>query len=88
MGPKYAKGAKVRIKTRDFLGIVLDPQIQHYENMEGEILDAVNIVAFIRDPWAQIGGTDKRISIYHYTVKINEQVTLFDVTEDCLEILA
>jgi hypothetical protein len=85
MGPKYAAGAKVRIKAHDFLGIVLDPEIQHYENMMGEILNSINIVAFISDPWAKIGGTEKRISIYHYTVRISDQITLYDVTEDCLE---
>ncbi len=87
MGPKYAKGTRVRIKAHDLLGSILDPDIKKFENMTGEILDSVNIVAFIRDPWAQIEGTDKRITIYHYTVRINEQITLYDVSEDCIEIM-
>ena len=87
MEPKYAAGNKVRIKAHDFLGTILDPQIQLYENMMGEVLDSINIVAFLHDPWARIAGTDKRISIYHYTVRISNEIILQDVSEDCLEIL-
>ena len=87
MGPKYAKGAKVRIKAHDFLGIVIDPEIHHYENMIGEILDSINIVGFIRDPWAKIQGTDRRIAVYHYTIRVGDQITLYDVSEECLEIV-
>ncbi len=87
MGPKYITGAKVRIKAHNILGAILDPKIQQYENMTGEILESVNIVAFLTDPWDKIRGTGERITIYHYTVRINEQITLHDVAEDCLEIM-
>ncbi len=87
MEPKYAAGTKVRIKAHDFLGTVLDPEMQNYENMAGEVVDSINIVAFIRDPWAKIGGSDQRISIYHYTVRISDKVILYNITEDCLEVL-
>ena len=87
MGPKYTAGTKVRIKAHDFLGMVLDSEIQRYENMTGEILDSINIVGFISEPWAKIGGTGKRISIYHYTIKIDDQIILHDVSEDFLEIM-
>lgn len=87
MGPKYTAGTKVRIKAHDFLGMVLDSKIQRFDNGVGEILDSINIVAFITDPWAKIGGTDKRISIYHYSIRIDDQIILHDVSEDCLEIM-
>jgi hypothetical protein len=87
MGPKYAAGTKVRIKAHDFHGMVLDPKIQHHENMTGEILDSIDIVTFLGDPSENIAGTDKRISIYHYTISINDQIILHDVSEDCLEIV-
>jgi hypothetical protein len=85
MKPKYLAGSKVRIKSHDFLGRILDPNIHLYENMSGEIIESINIVGFIREPWAKLKDRDERVTIYHYTVKINDQVTLHDVLEDCLE---
>ncbi len=87
MEPKYSAGTRVRIRAHDYLGRVSDPKIQNYENMTGEIIESTNIVAFIAEPWARIRGTTTRISIYHYTVKINEQIILHDISEYCLEIV-
>ena len=85
MAPKYSIGSKVRIKSHDLLGRSLDPKIHLYENMSGEIIESANIVAFIREPWSNLKESSARITIYHYTIRINEQVTLYDVIEDCLE---
>jgi hypothetical protein len=85
MEPKYVAGNKVRIKAHDLPWKVLDPNLQSFENMVGEILDSENIVAFISEPWAPTGGSGKRITIYYYTVRIDERVTLHNVTEDFLE---
>lgn len=85
MKPKYSAGNKVRIKSQDFLGRILDPNIHLYENMSGEIIESTNIVAFIGEPWANLKESGERFTIYHYSVRINDQVTLHDVLEDCLE---
>jgi hypothetical protein len=87
MGPKYIAGNKVRIKSQDLIGRVLDANISQYENMTGEIIESTNIVAFIVEPWAKPGGTGERVTVYYYTVKIDEETTLNDVLEDCLEII-
>jgi hypothetical protein len=87
MGPKYSKGNKVRIKSQNILGRGSDSSLKSYENMVGEILDETNIVAFLTSPWTNIAVRGEQITIYHYTVRINDQVTLFDVTEDYLEII-
>lgn len=78
---------KVRIKAHDFLGTELDPKIRHSENMLGEILDSINIVAFLSDPWAKIAVTDRRISIYYDTMRVSDEIILYNVSEYCLEIL-
>ena len=85
MEPKYFQGTKVRIKTIDFIGRVLDPKIRQYENMVGEIIESTNIVAFIEEPWSNLKDSHERVTIYHYTVKINDEIILHDVLENCLE---
>ncbi len=85
MVPKYSAGHKVRIKARNLPWQSLDPRLQSYENMVGEVLDSINVVAFIGEPWAPTGSSSKRITVYHYTVRIDERVTLHNVTEEFLE---
>ena len=85
MRPKYSKGNKVRIKPHDFLGRILDPDIQLYENMSGEIIESTNVVAFIREPWANPEDSTQTVTVYHYTVRINDEITLRDVLEEYLE---
>ncbi len=86
MVAKYVAGSKVRIKRRDSVRMIRDPEIQRYENMVGEILDSISVVAFLSDPWAQTAISDKRIFIYQYTVRISDEIVLHDVSEDYLEI--
>lgn len=87
MRAKYSAGNRVRIKSPDFPERILDPKILQYENMIGEIIDSTNIVAFIGEPSWKLKDSGERITIYHYTVRINDQITLHDVLEDCLEII-
>jgi hypothetical protein len=87
MVPKYSAGAKVRIKAHNDVGRILDPKVQIYENMTGEVVDVKDIVAFIGEPWATAREANERIVIYHYTVRIDDQIVLHDVFEDCLEII-
>jgi hypothetical protein len=84
MGARYPVGSKVKIKHEDFLGRVLDPQIGRFENMVGEVIESANIVAFVRP--INLMNSGERITVHHYTVKINEQTILHDVLEECLEI--
>ncbi len=86
MGPKFAKGAKVRIKPQDHLGKAFDPGLKSYERMRGEILEATDVVAFVSESAAAREHTGKRVSIYRYTVRVNEEITLYDIAEDYLEI--
>ena len=86
MRPKYFVGVKVRIKSCSVRGTLLDPAISQYDNMVGEIIESTNIVAFIVEPWANLEGTGGRVTVYHYKVRINSEITLPDVMEECLEI--
>jgi hypothetical protein len=86
MKPKYLPGNKVRIRCQDFLGRILDPEIGQYENMTGEVVGSTNIVGFIGEPWSRLSDGGERITIYHYTVKINDLTVLHDVREEYLEI--
>ena len=85
MNPKYSAGSKVRIKSQDLLGRNLDRNIHLYENMSGEVIESINIVGFMIEPWANLKDQDEQVTIYHYTVRINDEVTLHDVLEECLE---
>ncbi len=87
MGPKYSIGNKVRIKPRDFLDRILDPKINQYENLTGEIIEATRVVAFLNENWSRLEGSEGHVTIYHYTVKINDKITLHDIFEECLEVL-
>jgi hypothetical protein len=87
MKPKYSAGNKIRIKSHDLFGRTANSNISLYENMTGEIIEATNVVAFIAEPWANTRKSGERINIYHYTVKINDQIILHDVIEDYLEIV-
>ena len=86
MKPRYAVGNKVRIKPGDFLERSLNPELRQYENMTGEIIESVGIMAFIGETRANPERPGGRITVYCYTVRINDQITLYDITEDCLEI--
>jgi len=88
MKAKYSVGNKVRIKSRDFLGRTLDPRILQYENMTGEVTQLTNIVGFIGSPWPNLPESGERVTIYHYTVRINDQIVLQDILEECLEIIS
>ncbi len=88
VGAKFSAGNKVRIKSNGFLGRIYDPQVSPYENMTGEIMECTNIVAFIVSSGAYPNNSDEHTTIYHYTVRIDEQITLHDVLEESLEIIS
>jgi hypothetical protein len=87
MGSKFSAGNKVRIKSSDFLGRPLDPRIQQYENMVGEIVEGIGIIGFLGEKRLNLNEHIDYITIYQYTVRLNEEITLHDVLEDCLEIV-
>ncbi len=86
MKPKYEKGVKVRIRASDFMGRILDPRIRQYENMSGEIIESTSIVAFVGGLRSNTQSSSERVTVYQYTVKIDDQIILHDILEDCLEI--
>jgi hypothetical protein len=85
MVPKYAAGNKVRIKSRGFLGKILDPNIEPYANMEGEIIETTSVVGFVAERWSNLNAQGGRITIYEYAIKLNDEIILRDVLEECLE---
>ena len=87
MGPKYSAGNKVRIKYQNFPNKILESRILQYENMTGEIIETTSTVAFIGSPWSNLRDSGECVTLYHYTVRINDQVTLSNVTEEYLEIM-
>jgi hypothetical protein len=85
MKAKYSPGNKVLIKPRSVRGGIQDPAILEQANRMGEIVESMNIVAFTAgSPSSGISG--ERITIYYYTVRINADITLYEVPEDYLEI--
>jgi hypothetical protein len=85
MEPKFSVGTKVRIKPPDFPGRIFSPGLKYYENMTGEIVDSTNVVAFVGESTVKIDSIGKRISLYHYSVRISDEITLFGISEDYLE---
>lgn len=86
MRPRYSVGSKVRIRSKGPFSSILDSKIRQYENMTGEIVDSTNVVAFIGSSWANPKDSSERVTIFHYTVRINDNITLHDVFEEFLEI--
>ena len=86
MKSKYSVGNKVRIRARNFHERIIDSGMSRYDNMVGEIVEATSVVAFIAP--LQVGqmNQDQRVTIYHYTIKVSDDVTLYNVLEDFLEI--
>jgi hypothetical protein len=87
MKPKYSAGSKVRIKSQGTPARFLDAGILQYENMTGEVIESASVVAFMVGPGTGLQNTGGYTTVYHYTVKINEEITLHDILEDCLEIV-
>ncbi len=85
MAPKYTKGNKVRIKSRSFMERTFDPAIGKYENMVGEVIESVNVVAFVAKSRDFQGESSEQITIYQYSVKLDDEVILHNILEDFLE---
>jgi hypothetical protein len=83
---KYAVGNKVRIKSHGFPERFLEPNIHLYEYMTGEIIELTQVVAFMAG--TNLAGLEQQVSIYHYTVKIDDRTVLNSVLEDYLETIS
>jgi hypothetical protein len=85
--PKYSYGMRVRIRARDAGGQVRYRELERYENMTGVVLSSKAIVAYVFRPMATIENQPARpaTTLYMYTVKLEEGVTLQDLIEYCLE---
>ncbi len=86
MGPKFGVGDKVVIKADYYQGLVLDSRLRRYDSLIGEVVESVSAVAFAGDPREPRLVSDERITVYHYTVRIDDEVTLEDVFEEYLRL--
>ena len=86
MGPKYGVGDRVVIKADYYQGLILDSRLGRYNSLTGEVVESISAVAFAGDPRGPAVTPDERITVYHYTVRINDEVTLEDVFEDYLRL--
>jgi hypothetical protein len=87
MKPKFSDGAKVKIKVRDATGQVVYRELEKYENASGVVVSSKTVIAYFLQPmtfeiWTQ---RDLPTTVLTYTVKLEEGVTLEDLTEYCLE---
>ena len=85
MKPKYTTGSNVRIKPQDLYGKTLNPEIKTYENMIGKIVDVSSVIAYRIESRIHLGDAIDKITTYNYSVRINDQITIRDILEDCLE---
>ena len=83
MQPRYFDGTKVRIRTKDATGQVVYRELEEYENMAGEVIGSRAVVAYFARPVTFM--PDQRGTLYMYTVKLDEGVTLYNLAEYCLE---
>jgi hypothetical protein len=85
--PRYSHGMKVRIRARDAGGQVKYRELERYENMTGVVISSKAVVAYVLRPVAAIERSPARpdTTLYMYTVKLEEGVTLQDLIEYCLE---
>ena len=85
--PRYPDGMKVRIRIKNAEGQVLYRDLERYENMTGVILNSKAIIAYFL-PFVTVverSQEDWPITLYMYTVKLEEGITLNDLIEYCLE---
>jgi hypothetical protein len=85
--PRFADGTKVRIRTRDVGGLVTYRELERYQNLTGVVLSSKEVVAYVLRPITIIEKThsDQATTLYVYTVKLEEGLTLYNLTEHSLE---
>lgn len=87
MQPRFSEGTKVRIRIRDAGGQVVYRELERYEKRAGVVLNSKAVIAYFVRPVIIMEQSDKDLpaTLYMYTVKLEEGVTLHDLTEYCLE---
>lgn len=87
MQPKYSDGMKVRIRTKNTQGQVIYRDLERYESMTGVILSSKAIIAYSLPSMTipERAPEDWPITLYMYTVKLEEGITLNDLIEYSLE---
>ena len=87
MLPKYQEGMRVRIRIRDADGQILFRELERYESMTGVVLSSKAVVAYSMEPVAvtEQSQTYPPKALHMYKVKLEEGVTLDNLTEYCLE---
>lgn len=87
MQPRYSDGTKVKIKTRDTTGQIVYRELERYENMSGVVINSKVVIGYPFGPVTilQHPYVDLATKLYMYTVKLEEGVTPYDLSEYCLE---
>ena len=84
--PKYSDGAKVKIRARTAVRIML-PNLARYEDLSGKVLRSSEVVAFFLQSteYASQFLVGPESTLFMYTVELDEGPVLNDVTEYFLE---
>ena len=87
MQPRYVDGTKVRVKARDAAGRLVYRELESYEDMSGVVVSSQAVVAYFLRPITitERPQADLPTTLYMYTVKLEEGITLSNLTEYCLE---
>lgn len=87
MQPRYSDGMKVRVRARDAGGRLVYRELESYEDMSGVVLSSKAVVGYILRPITitERPQADLPTTLYMYTVKLEEGITLSNLTEYCLE---
>ncbi|MFH1031823.1 MAG: hypothetical protein V1767_04605 [Chloroflexota bacterium] len=82
--PKFSDGTKVRIKTKDTRGQLVYREFERYENQSGVILNSKSVVAYYLRPSTE-SIIDRVTTLRMYSVKLEEGITIHNLTEYLLE---
>jgi hypothetical protein len=85
MPAKYSEGTVVRFKIIDPSGQPPLQALDRYENQTGKVLSSNAIVAYMWRSIATEALDSPAMTIYTYTIELEDGITLSDVTEFQLE---
>ncbi len=85
MPAKYSEGARVKIKIRGRRERPGLQALERYENQTGKVLGSKAVVAYMLRSIAAEVDDSSTMTLYLYTVELENGVTLSDVTEFHLE---
>ena len=85
--PKFSDGTKVRIKTKDARRQFVYRDFERYENRAGVVLNSKSVVAYYLGslPDLEKSAIDRATTLRVYSVKLEEGITVHNLTEYYLE---